>query len=49
MENRADREKVMKNDEYVLDKLQQGRTDGMNVSGSGAKDIAIRIVSDYYN
>lgn len=26
-----------------------GRTDGMNVSSSGAKEIAIQIVSDYYN
>ena len=25
MENRANREKVMENDEYVLDKLQQGQ------------------------
>jgi hypothetical protein len=25
MENRADQEKVMKNDEYVLDKQQQAR------------------------
>ncbi len=25
-----------------------GRTDGMDVSGSGAKEIAIQIVSDYY-
>lgn len=26
-----------------------GRTDGMNVSSSGAKEIAIQIVSDYYS
>lgn len=26
-----------------------GRTDGMNVSSSGAKEIAVRIVSDYYD
>lgn len=26
-----------------------GRTDDMNVSSSGAKEIAIQIVSDHYN